>query len=162
MIEYISSSAAAMIVSILSCSFMIAVILIVYSNIVTNKQKSILLEKSQVPQIDVKRTNCRELVELSESTISLMNLINQIVATEVGNMMLQYKRLAKRYDYINLDKDAEKVATTVFNNINWDSYKKREILVKEEYLLKYISDQTIIQILDYAREMNVMIPELQA
>ena len=136
--------------------------LIVWSVIISSRQRAISFEMNKTPQIEDKKTNCRELVELSESTISLLNLINQIVATEVANLMLQYRKLAKRYNYMTLDKDAEKIAKTVFTSINWEAYKKREILVKEEYLLKYISDQTITQILDFAREMNLNIPEIQA
>ena len=138
------------------------IVIIVWSAIITSRQRAILLEMNKTPQNESGKTNCRELVELSESTISLMNLINQIVTIEVANLMLQYRKLAKRYNYVNLDTDAEKIATTVFDNINWDSYQKREILVKEDYLLKYISDQTITQILDFAREMNMNIPEIQA
>ena len=136
--------------------------LIIWSVIISSRQRAISLEMNKTPQIETNKTNCRELVELTESTISLLNLINQIVETEVANMMLQYRKLAKRYNYMTLDKDAEKIAKTVFTNINWESYKKREILVKEDYLLKYISDQTITQILDFAREMNMNIPEIQA
>lgn len=98
-----------------------------------------------------------DFIEKIEASSSLMNFINVMINVEVTRMIQALQKLRTKYDVSNLDKDARNIAETVFNGMNKTivfSESFDNMILSKEYVMQYISSQSIIVLMNAAFEYN--------
>lgn len=88
---------------------------------------------------------------------SLMDLCDVMVEKEIINSMRTFFVLNKKYELVNLDKDVETIATNVFHALDLEHITTDEITITVEYIIKYITDQTSIKLINTVKEYNAAI-----
>lgn len=88
---------------------------------------------------------------------SLMDLCDVMIEKEIINTMRTFFVLNKKYELVNLDKDVETIATNVFHALDLEHITTDEITITVEYIIKYITDQTSIKLINTVKEYNAAI-----
>lgn len=90
-----------------------------------------------------------------EATVRLINLINVLTDNEINNKFTSLSKINSKYELMKLDDDAASIATNIFNAINSEeNFINGNIMVSNEYIMKYITDEAIIKLLDKASQFN--------
>lgn len=90
-----------------------------------------------------------------EATVRLINLINVLTDNEINNKFTSLSKINSKYELMKLDDDAVVIATNIFNAINSEAnFINGNIVVSNEYIMKYITDEAIIKLLDKASQFN--------
>lgn len=90
-----------------------------------------------------------------EATIGLLNFINVLIDNEINNMMTSLSKINSKYELIKLDEDAKQIATNIFQAIAKDNtFIENNLIVTNDYVMKYITDESIIKLLDKATKYN--------
>ena len=90
-----------------------------------------------------------------EATVRLINLINVLTDNEINNKFTSLSKINSKYELMKLDDDAALIATNIFNAINSEeNFINGNIMVSNEYIMKYITDEAIIKLLDKASQFN--------
>ena len=90
-----------------------------------------------------------------EATIGLLNFINVLIDNEINNMMTSLSKINSKYELIKLDEDAKNIATNIFQAIAKDNtFIENNLIVTNDYVMKYITDESIIKLLDKATKYN--------
>ena len=90
-----------------------------------------------------------------EATVRLINLINVLTDNEINNKFTSLSKINSKYELMKLDDDAVVIATNIFNAINSEeNFINGNIVVSNEYIMKYITDEAIIKLLDKASQFN--------
>lgn len=90
-----------------------------------------------------------------EATVRLINLINVLTDNEINNKFTSLSKINSKYELRKLDEDASSIATNIFNAINReDNFISGNLVVNDDYIMKYITDEAIIKLLDKASQFN--------
>lgn len=87
-------------------------------------------------------------------SVSLIDLCDVMIDKEIINSMRTFFVLGKKYELVNLDKDVETIATNVFQALDLQHISIDEISITVEYIIKYITDQTSIKLINTVKEYN--------
>ena len=91
------------------------------------------------------RTNC---------TTEFLNLCNRLMDVEIMKVMRDYIALNNRYEMSRIDDDSKKIATNVFEGLKKEALNDKSLLVDDIYIMKYISSETILQLLNVVLDYN--------
>ena len=90
-----------------------------------------------------------------EATVRLINLINVLTDNEINNKFTSLSKINSKYELRKLDEDASFIATNIFNAINREeNFISGNLVVNDDYIMKYITDEAIIKLLDKASQFN--------
>lgn len=90
-----------------------------------------------------------------EATVRLINLINVLTDNEINNKFTSLSKINSKYELIKLDEDASSIATNIFGAINKEeNFVNGNLVLNEDYIMKYITDEVIIKLLDRASQFN--------
>lgn len=90
-----------------------------------------------------------------EATVRLINLINVLTDNEINNKFTSLSKINSKYELRKLDEDASSIATNIFNAINREeNFISGNLVVNDDYIMKYITDEAIIKLLDKASQFN--------
>ena len=90
-----------------------------------------------------------------EATVRLINLINVLTDNEINNKVACLSKINSKYELRKLDEDASSIATNIFNAINREeNFISGNLVVNDDYIMKYITDEAIIKLLDKASQFN--------
>lgn len=90
-----------------------------------------------------------------EATVRLINLINVLTDNEINNKFTSLSKINSKYELRKLDEDASSIATNIFNAINKEeNFISGNLVVNDDYIMKYITDEAIIKLLDKASQFN--------
>ena len=98
------------------------------------------------------------IIDAVESTEALLNLIDRLIDNEVAHVLkeqIQFNN--KGYNFINIDKDVEKIATSVYNGINVKLLEKLnsdDSIITRDYIMSYIVKKSSIVLLYTTRDMD--------
>lgn len=80
-----------------------------------------------------------------EVTKDLLSFINHIIEVESTNKLKTYIPLNTKYEYTYLKEDIEDISSLVYGGLNKDIvFDNPNIFLTNEYIMKYISQQTTI------------------
>ena len=97
-----------------------------------------------------------------EATVRLINLINVLTDNEINNKFTSLSKINSKYELRKLDEDASSIATNIFTAINKEeNFINGNLVVNEDYIMKYITDEAIIKLLDRASQFNSNISLVQ-
>ena len=69
--------------------------------------------------------------------------------------MTSLSKINSKYELIKLDEDAKQIATNIFQAIAKDNtFIENNLIVTNDYVMKYITDESIIKLLDKATKYN--------
>ena len=98
------------------------------------------------------------IMDAVESTDVLLNLIDRLIDNEVAHVLkeqIQFNN--KGYNFINIDKDVEKIATSVYNGINVKLLEKLnsdDSIITRDYIMSYIVKKSSVVLLYTTRDMD--------
>lgn len=91
-----------------------------------------------------------------EATVGLLNFINVLIENEIDNKIISLSKLNSKYEMIKLDEDAKVIATNIFQSINNEqTFVDNNLIMNNEYIMKYITEQSIVKLLDKASQYNI-------
>lgn len=98
------------------------------------------------------------IIDAVESTETLLNLIDRLIDNEVAHVLKEQIQFnTKGYNFINIDKDVEKIATSVYNGINVKLLEKLnsdDSIITRDYIMSYIVKKSSIVLLYTTRDMD--------
>ena len=98
------------------------------------------------------------IIDAVESTEALLNLIDRLIDNEVAHVLKEQIQFNNRgYNFINIDKDVEKIATSVYNGINVKLLEKLnsdDSIITRDYIMSYIVKKSSIVLLYTTRDMD--------
>lgn len=98
------------------------------------------------------------IIDAVESTDALLNLIDRLIDNEVSHVLKEQIQFNNRgYNFINIDKDVEKIATSVYNGINVKLLEKLnsdDSIITRDYIMSYIVKKSSIVLLYTTRDMD--------
>lgn len=96
------------------------------------------------------------LAQRVDATDKVLGIIDSLIEMEILTELRTISTLKVSYDLKNLDNDVKGIADKVFHAIKVDTYNDTNIVLNSEYLLEYITDQTVIQLLNHVLEYNAL------
>ena len=85
----------------------------------------------------------------------MLIFISKLIEIECNNTMKTNIVLNQKYEFTNATEDIKNISTTVYEGLNPDNvFGNPNILLKDEYLMKYISQQTTIELIGQALRLN--------
>ena len=98
------------------------------------------------------------IIDAIESTDALLDLIDRLIDNEVAHVLKEQIQFNNRgYNFINIDKDVEKIATSVYNGINIKLLEKLnsdDSIITRDYIMSYIVKKSSIVLLYTTRDMD--------
>ena len=98
------------------------------------------------------------IIDAIESTDALLDLIDRLIDNEVAHVLKEQIQFNNRgYNFINIDKDVEKIATSVYNGINVKLLEKLnsdDSIITRDYIMSYIVKKSSIVLLYTTRDMD--------
>ena len=92
----------------------------------------------------------------------MINLINVLTDNEINNKFTSLSKINSKYELRKLDEDASSIATNIFTAINKEeNFISGNLVVNDDYIMKYITDEAIIKLLDRASQFNSNISLVQ-
>jgi len=114
------------------------------------KQKT-LVEYNQLLQPKNLLTTDKQI----EVTNNMLIFISKLIEIECNNTMKTNIVLNQKYEFTNATEDIKNISTTVYEGLNPDNvFGNPNILLKDEYLMKYISQQATIELIGQALRLN--------
>lgn len=90
-----------------------------------------------------------------EATVGFLNFINVLIDNEINNMMTSLSKIDSKYELIKLDEDAKQIATNIFQSLaKENTFVDNNLIITNDYIMKYITDESIIKLLDKATKYN--------
>lgn len=89
-----------------------------------------------------------------ECTVTLMNFIIEEIKLEVSKLFQGLSSINIQYDVLKLDEDVEHISTMVFESLKKDTLKINTSIINEEYIMKFIVDNTRLLMLFNIMEMK--------
>lgn len=81
------------------------------------------------------------------STTAVLNLLDTIISNEVASVLKTYARLNEPYKTLNTADDIESISSKVFESIKKEIFDDNDTVLTDEYLMKYINEQTTLAFL---------------
>jgi hypothetical protein len=114
------------------------------------KQKT-LVEYNQLLQPKNLLTTDKQI----EVTNNMLIFISKLIEIECNNTMKTNIVLNQKYEFTNATDDIKHISTAVYQGLNPDNvFGNPNILLKDEYIMKYISQQTTIELIGQALRLN--------
>ena len=104
-----------------------------------------------------KLSQTQSIEPLSERTVTtteLFNLCNLLIDNEIYKTLKLCMTLHQKYEVVNFDKDVETVSTKVFASIKPEIFSNKDMIITSDALMEYITERTIIRLLNIATEYN--------
>ena len=95
-----------------------------------------------------------DLMDRTNLTIKLMELINTLIDNEISKTLQSCIRLGSKYESTRLDKDAELISKAVFESIKSEIFLEKDLILTEEFLMQHIADEVLIRLIKYTQEYN--------
>ena len=89
-----------------------------------------------------------------EFTISIMNLVDNLIENEVKTILNTCYQLNVKYETTRFDSDIKNISEKVFSALIPEVYESSELLVTSEYLQKTIAERATYILIDTARNYN--------
>lgn len=90
-----------------------------------------------------------------QSTNAILSLMDTLIANEVTNALKAYARLGENYKSINTADDIEKISSRIFDSIKKEIFIDNDTIITDEYLMKYINEQTTLVFLIETQKLNM-------
>ena len=114
------------------------------------KQKT-LVEYNQLLQPKNLLTTDKQI----EVTNNMLIFISKLIEIECNNTLKTNIVLNQKYEFTNATDDIKTISTAVYEGLNPENvFSNPNILLKDDYLMKYISQQTTIELLGQALRLN--------
>ena len=88
------------------------------------------------------------------TTTDLLNMINTLITIEVSRTIDTCSMLNIKYELMNIDKDIAMISNNVFHGLESFVFDNNDVLLNNEYIMKYIMDNTTVLLIDCARNYN--------
>lgn len=136
----------------LGAALIVSIINLIYQVIKTLESK----EKKYVAEAKLTIYNSSApLKDKMDNTERMLDLIDMLINQHI---IVLFRNLAslrtEGYKINNLDKDVKDIAGKVFECLNVDELINAEMMVSNDYILRYITQQTTMLILANARQFN--------
>ena len=90
-----------------------------------------------------------EIDQRIKCTRELLTLIDDTVALELVNNKRYEIFLNANVNNRDVDKDIEEIASNVFNSLKPEIFSDKNLVMTEEYLMKYIQKRTFVAVFTY-------------
>jgi hypothetical protein len=127
--------------------------------IAKRKKEDMLVQKETNPEFPDERLLLPEKMEVS---VALINTINIMINSEISRLISVLKRMNIKYDVSKLDEDTNKIAKSVYDGLKKDSlFLSGNIIFTDEYLMNWITSETIIRLMENVFTYNQSIRIMQ-
>lgn len=93
--------------------------------------------------------------EQFELTNDILDLIDKLIQIEASNKLKQTAMLNEKYQTINADNDIRSIADAVFDSLKKENiFNNDDIFLNDEYIMKYIAQQSSIVFLALVKNYN--------
>lgn len=93
--------------------------------------------------------------EQFELTNDILDLIDKLIQIEASNKLKQSAMLNEKYRTINADNDIRSIADSVFDSLKKENiFNNDDIFLNNEYIMKYIAQQSSIVFLALVKNYN--------
>lgn len=93
--------------------------------------------------------------EQFELTNDILDLIDKLIQIEASNKLKQSAMLNEKYQTINADNDIRSIADAVFDSLKKENiFNNDDIFLNDEYIMKYIAQQSSIVFLALVKNYN--------
>lgn len=93
--------------------------------------------------------------EQFELTNDILDLIDKLIQIEASNKLKQSAMLNEKYQTINADNDIRSIADAVFDSLKKENiFNNDDIFLNNEYIMKYIAQQSSIVFLALVKNYN--------
>lgn len=124
----------------------------------STKRNKLLIETEIQRQNQINNANV--YIDKVTLTVDVINLCNTLINSNVSHMISAKEMLHEKYDLKFLKEDSEKIATHVYESIRKELIVDNMLVVSDEFILNYISEETILVLLqnatDYNRNLSLM------
>ena len=79
-----------------------------------------------------------------EASERIMQMINNLVDIEISSLIASMELVHVPYNILSRDSDIKKISNRIFNSLKIEAFVNNELLVKDEYLLEYITSRVSI------------------
>ena len=153
---FLSAAIAAFIV-IIVCKALYDVLGIIRAvrNLIENKSNKIALENEL--SLRTQGYGLSDSLDRVDITNSVLNFINDLVHNEVIDVMTTYRELNTVYEVSKIDKDIERISTSVYQSLADDLYEDPNLIIKDEAILRYISRVAKLDMINTVSKFNEII-----
>lgn len=146
-----------MILKYVAIAFIIFLFAILVGNLLNliNSLKLFLDEKSKSIAFQYSGKKILPIDEQIKCSDAILNDIDVMIEIECASILRTYIFLGKPYDILNLDKDAAKLSENVFKGIKKEVFKSTNLIYTDEYLIRYISNQSTLKLLERSRDIKI-------
>lgn len=117
--------------------------------------KKYLNNKNVIDYNNLTKPNVLSIDEQVEVSKDVLALINRLIEIECNITMKSFVSLNKKYEYTRLSEDIKIISTEVYNGLNKKIvFDNPNILLTNDYIMKYISQQTSIILLSAVMDFN--------
>lgn len=95
-------------------------------------------KKTIVLQSSMYRGNNKLNTNKLEYTMALLAAIDLIAEIEVQYYIMQYKNINKRIEIFTIDNTIKDISENIFDGLKVSSYDNEMVILKEDYIMKYI------------------------
>ena len=90
-----------------------------------------------------------------DTTDKLLKMITILVDTEIQKKINLLSLKKEEYKILNLDKDIKNINTLVYRSINPNVFNDPELILIDEFIISFISSQTMLRFTTAVREYNL-------
>ena len=119
------------------------------SNKYSNQIKEITDKSNQIINDANDSKPTLEIDQRIKCTRELLTLIDDTVALELINNKRYEIFLNTNINNRDVDKDIEEIASNVFNSLKPEIFNDKNLVMTEEYLMKYIQKRTFVAVFTY-------------
>lgn len=150
------------IIAILLCCIMIWVLIYALyqiANFFKEKQKLTIQtrNKTEYELLSLRTGTAYNLAYKIKTTEELLTFIENSIDIEVGLIIRNLQTLHQKYDVKNMDEDIKNISSRIFQSFHGSVYTSNEIVITEDYLMKYIVEFTTTDLIKSVSELNNMI-----
>lgn len=110
-------------------------------------------------QVKPEETPTDEKIEITED---IMKLIDKMITDEVTNKLRNHAALQTKYEYLNAADDINEISQNVFNGLKKENlFENPDVFVTDEYIMKYIAQQTSLLFLSSVKEYNSQLRDIR-
>ena len=120
-----------------------------------NAHANYMEKKEENVIFDSALTRANTLKVESETLSILLLAIDNLISVEIANIIKTYLSLGEQYPLIKMDDDIKVVAQQVFDGLRKEYlFSNDHTIITDDYIMRYIQNQTIIMFIRTIQEMN--------
>ena len=104
--------------------------------------------------VGVKHTEKSHIAFQLDNTRLLLDMIDDMIMTEIGSVLHRLLVLNQEYPILRLDNDVKEMAESVYSAFKKDAFVSEDLCLTDEYVLKYITERTKTLALNSVYEYN--------